>query len=400
MPFLGWIYVGARQLYIINVIDNVLVALFAVMGDGLAPFRAIDTYHMIYIIHYARLTYRKRKEKNLPKLQNKNDLPQDTYDHDGSSIAMSSGEPMPVAQEMGRTAIDANSRIANEAADDGHDERRYYTGDDEDVEKGDNTEFSVLTPAQQACLTKHQTKFAHSHTFYKPHETITHHAFPLNLFIAIVVLLDCHSIFQIALGACTWGINYHVRPFALTTVILCFSIVCNITAGLLIWVGDVKTRKKDVVKRMFRQELTGEAIDLMQKQKRKEEEKRSMDIKRSLDITRSQIGHNPHHHHHHPHSHGGMLNIDMSAIGRRSLDLIRKPTAMVGHAIGPVAEEPTDAVTQTQNREDQRGEKKLDNFRHQDTTQQQQHQSATRKSEELLSTTTSTNPIPDKEVRG
>lgn len=42
----GWINVGGRQLYIINVIDNVLVALFAVMGDGLAPFRAVDTYHM------------------------------------------------------------------------------------------------------------------------------------------------------------------------------------------------------------------------------------------------------------------------------------------------------------------------------------------------------------------
>ena len=33
---IGWIYVGDRQHYIINVIDNVLVALFAIMGDGLA----------------------------------------------------------------------------------------------------------------------------------------------------------------------------------------------------------------------------------------------------------------------------------------------------------------------------------------------------------------------------
>jgi hypothetical protein len=49
---IGWIYVGERQLYVINVIDYVLVALFAVVGDGLAPFRAIDTYHMIYVAHY------------------------------------------------------------------------------------------------------------------------------------------------------------------------------------------------------------------------------------------------------------------------------------------------------------------------------------------------------------
>ena len=44
---LGWIYAGdARQDYDINVVDNVLVALFAVVGDGLAPFRLVDTYHM------------------------------------------------------------------------------------------------------------------------------------------------------------------------------------------------------------------------------------------------------------------------------------------------------------------------------------------------------------------
>lgn len=52
---IGWIYVGSeRQPYVINVIDNVLVALFAIMGDGLAPFRAVDTYHMIFVAHYRK----------------------------------------------------------------------------------------------------------------------------------------------------------------------------------------------------------------------------------------------------------------------------------------------------------------------------------------------------------
>lgn len=51
---IGWIYVGDKQLYIINIIDNVLVALFAVVGDGMAPFRAVDTYHMIWIVHYRK----------------------------------------------------------------------------------------------------------------------------------------------------------------------------------------------------------------------------------------------------------------------------------------------------------------------------------------------------------
>jgi hypothetical protein len=126
-----------------------------------------------------------------------------------------------------------------------------------------------LTPKQQEKLEHHQGKFCKSHSFYKPHETETHHAFPLRLLIAIVVLLDCHSLLQISLGACTWGIYYKTRPFAITTVILICSITCNATAGLLIWVGDKRTRKKDVVERMNRQELTEEAIRHVEKKKEK-----------------------------------------------------------------------------------------------------------------------------------
>lgn len=214
-----------------------LVALFAIMGDGLAPFRAVDTYHMIFIAHYHHLTWRLRKKRTLPDLTDKNDLP---------------------------------SRRAEDIVDP---ER------DGSIEKGP-TEYSMLTPLQQHRLEHHQRKFAKSHTFYKPHETVTHHAFPLRMLVAIVVILDCHSLFQIALGACTWGISYHVRPFALTTVILCCSITCNITGGVLISIGDRITRKKDIVERMARQGLTGEAMKKVEKRKMRdvEQSRQSMDI--------------------------------------------------------------------------------------------------------------------------
>ncbi|KAI5308177.1 hypothetical protein KEM55_006363, partial [Ascosphaera atra] len=236
---IGWIYVGNRQSYIINVIDNVLVALFAVMGDGLAPFRAVDTYHMAFIAHYGRLTWKLRKERNLKALKNKNDLP----------MKHSPGQQLEDDRDV-----------------------------DPDLEQGTfkedgDEELSVLTLKQQQRLAHHQAKFAKSHTFYKPHETMTHYAFSLNLLIVIVVLLDLHSCFQIALGTCTWSISYHHRPFALTTVILCCSITCNIVAGLIIWIGDRRTRKVEVIKRMFRQELTGEAIKKMQKKRRRHEKK-------------------------------------------------------------------------------------------------------------------------------
>ncbi|KAG5915602.1 hypothetical protein E4U42_007970, partial [Claviceps africana] len=59
---IGWIYVGEQQVYAIHVIDSVLVALFAIMGDGLAPFRAVDTYHMIFIARYARIIAKAKKK--------------------------------------------------------------------------------------------------------------------------------------------------------------------------------------------------------------------------------------------------------------------------------------------------------------------------------------------------
>lgn len=227
---IGWINVGGRKDYIVNVIDNVLVALFAIMGDGLAPFRAVDTYHMSFIAHYHHLTWRLRKERALPKLKNENDLPNLTINDQGDIEAA-------CEEKIG--------------------------------------ELSVLNAAQQKKLVHHQKKFSRSHTFYKPHETETHFAFPLRLLVAVVVLLDCHSCFQIALGACTWGINYKVRPFALTTVILCCSITCNITAGVVISIGDHKTRKKDVLERMFRQELTAQAIHTLKLKKEEEKKKQS-----------------------------------------------------------------------------------------------------------------------------
>ncbi|KAF2272422.1 uncharacterized protein EI97DRAFT_436918 [Westerdykella ornata] len=255
---IGWINVGGRQIYVVHVIDSVLVALFGVVGYGLAPFRAVDTYHMIYIAHYHHYTWSRRKKDRLPKLHDRNDLP--------SRNAPVSGPMNP---------------------------------DPEDPEK--QWEFTVLTPKQQARLEHHQAKFSSSHSFYQPHETETHYAFPLRFLIAIVVLLDCHSLLQISLGATTWGIYYKDRHFAITTVILCLSIACNATAGLLITIGDHKTRKKDVIERMNRQELTERAMHKVEKKKERESEserednddagkrKKSMEIRRSLDIVKRRL---------------------------------------------------------------------------------------------------------------
>ena len=216
------------------------------MGDGLAPFRIWDTYNTIFVVHYYSLTKRIRKERQLPKLENKNDLPTERRR----------------SELVQQSEIDLEDLAAVRAS-------REATNDDDKSEdqevvskygKGRPDEYTVLSHKQQASLELHQRRLARSHTFYKPHETYTHHAFPITYLIAIIILCDLHSALQIALGTCTWSISYHVRPFALTTVILCCSICCNITAGIVIAVGDRKTRKKDVFEKMFRQKLTKRAM--------------------------------------------------------------------------------------------------------------------------------------------
>lgn len=127
----------------------------------------------------------------------------------------------------------------------------------------------MLPLEEQRKLKHHQDKMARSHTYYKPHETLTHYAFPVKLLITIIVLLDFHSFFQIALGGTTWGIYYRVRPKALTAIILAFSISCNIAGGITISVGDKKTRKKELFEQMFRQKRTNEAIKHIEKKKGK-----------------------------------------------------------------------------------------------------------------------------------
>lgn len=288
---IGWIYVGdrAKQEYVIHIIDSVLVALFAIVGDGLAPFRAIDTYRMIQIAHYSRIIEKAKQgklQKRRSRLQKRGVTPElrESMDmwHSIDPPGVPSNAPVPVEapppahprddvapdeddDEVGR--MDFSRQVSRQRS------TNQSPGDLEAAKFDDDAEeLWPLTPAQRHKFRYQQQKLAKSHSFYKPHETDTHSPFPLGFLIAIVILLDCHSCLQISLGACTWGIDYHTRPFALTTVILCVSITCNITAGLVITIGDRKTRKKEVHKLMNRQELTSEAMKKIDKKRDKERE--------------------------------------------------------------------------------------------------------------------------------
>lgn len=278
---IGWIYVGEEQVYAIHVIDSVLVALFAVMGDGLAPFRAVDTYHLIFIVRYTKMIEKAKKygpKRPRSRLQKRNMPAEVRESFDQAALEQAASHPAESSPEE-QPHLPTDDAAIDWAAvrDESAANRAAAPGLDLDLEDAKSTstfdpDDLPITVAQLKSLEHHKKKMAKSHSFYKPRETFTHNPFPLSYLIAIVVLLDCHSCLQISLGACTWGIDYHTRPFALTTVILCVSITCNITAGLVITVGDRKTRKKDVVNLLDRQEITGDAIRHIEKQRKKEHE--------------------------------------------------------------------------------------------------------------------------------
>ncbi|KAB8291740.1 hypothetical protein EYC80_006535 [Monilinia laxa] len=262
---IGWISLGSKKQYIVNVVDNVLVALFAIIGDGLAPFRAVDTYHMAYIAHYHRKTWKRRQKLGLPELWDHNDLPEQRKE-DIAPPPQVDIESLCARRMPKSLAHRIAPRIPKKYAD------RMVARNQIEVEP--SYEYTVLSPEEQSVLEFHERKFSKSHTFYKPHETETHYAFPLKLLFAVVLLLDLHSCLQISLGACTWGIPYQHRPFALTTVILCCSITCNIMGGVLISIGDKRTRKHEVIEKMMKQELTSEAIETINTRRLKEAEER------------------------------------------------------------------------------------------------------------------------------
>lgn len=352
----------ARQRYWIEICDQVLCALFAAVGLGFAPFRAVDTWRMIHIAHYHRLSWRRRKEFNLPELEDRNDLPrprgyneafppakpdglgliteEEAQEEHRRSLAVdrssdtSSGQssprgssrqlvsptdptspqgpPAPLPQALANANVHKKDRKwyqrasrrekeaerkAAEAAMEAVHKTDSRSNADGSTNFSDNTSQSqcpssyrsaapklqrqpsmiseiekekedvvVLTPEEQSKLEHHQRAFRKSHGYFRYHSTASHDAFPLKLMVAIVILLDCHSLFQGALGGCTWGINYHRRPTALTATIITCSLSCNAAAGLLIYLGGRRTKRKEEVERRIHVALEEEAFALMMRE--------------------------------------------------------------------------------------------------------------------------------------
>ncbi|KAI0251281.1 hypothetical protein BJV78DRAFT_1282565 [Lactifluus subvellereus] len=172
--------------------------LFCLTGIGLIPWRVIDTYRMFKIWYYKRRTRKLRKKAGLPELYDKDDLP----------------DPM----------FDPNY-------------------------------VHVLTDKEEYELHHQQKKFMKSQTWYRPHGTETHRAFPINTALWICLLNDGNSIFQCVLAGCMWSMNRFVRPAWTTGLLIPAAFSCGIASGILIWRGGKRTKRTERVEERLRRVL-------------------------------------------------------------------------------------------------------------------------------------------------
>lgn len=212
----GAIDKGKNKDFWVEVFSQFENGLFTITGVGLIPWRLRDTWRMAWIAYYQHLTWRLRKKQGLPRLVDKNDVP--------SVVA---------AKQHGK------KKKASWADEDSSDEQ-------EGVQNMELSPDVVLSPHQAAHLHALQIAFAESQSWYRPHETFTHHAFSISLALWITICNDLNSLFQCLLCGYMWGYatHYRSRPAWSTGIFMPCSFLAGIAAGVLIWKGGEKSKKK------------------------------------------------------------------------------------------------------------------------------------------------------------
>ncbi|KAG7449097.1 uncharacterized protein BT62DRAFT_963967 [Guyanagaster necrorhizus] len=187
-----------RQGFWVEVSSQVTNGLFTITGIGLIPSRVLDTYRVYKIWHYKRQSRNLRRKADLPPLFDEDDLPDPAYDPN-------------------------------------------YV--------------HVLTEKEQNDLHRQQLKFQHHQTWYRPHGTATHRAFPINTALVICLFNDGNSFFQIILCGCMWGLNRFQRPAWTTGSLIPASFLCGIFSAVFIARGSAKTKRKREVEDRLRAAL-------------------------------------------------------------------------------------------------------------------------------------------------
>ncbi len=288
---------GKNKDFWVEVFSQFENGLFTIPGVGLIPWRLRDTWRAGWIAYYQHLTWRLRKKQGLPRLADKNDIPsvvapkghrKSRKDH-VKTLTAEGGEKESAAQAAGTLGAQDGSSVGElerqgstvsavrrEDEGEGHDDDDYDLTDDEDDDHAlALSPDVVLSPSQAAKLHELQVAFGESQSWYRAHETFTHHAFSISYAVWITVMNDLNSLFQCLLCAYMWGYatHYRDRPAWSTGTFMPCSFLAGIGAAVLIWKGGEKSKKKREVEEKLLAAFARD-IDAQVEQIRRENEAR------------------------------------------------------------------------------------------------------------------------------
>ncbi|KAN0063463.1 hypothetical protein ACQY0O_003910 [Thecaphora frezii] len=225
---LGWIDHGHNKEWWVEFWSQFVNALFTIPGVGLIPWRARDTWDICWIAHYQHTTWRLRRERGWPPLEDKHEIPTvPPAPKDGSGPSKSTA-----GGGGGGGGIEARELVL-----------QMVSSDDEKVQ--------VLSAEQARRLQRLQRRLQRTQPWYRPEATVTRRAFPIGTAMVVMLLLDMNSVFQCLLCAAMWGYasHYRDRPAWMTAVLIVLSFLCGIVAGVLIVVGTERTKRKEKVRK-------------------------------------------------------------------------------------------------------------------------------------------------------
>ncbi|EFP75223.1 uncharacterized protein PGTG_01816, partial [Puccinia graminis f. sp. tritici CRL 75-36-700-3] len=321
---LGWLKITPQKNYRIwvEICSQVLNGLFTIPGIGLFPSRIIDCWNIAIISFYARVIWKRQGRKNLEDPNHlippykpspsppPPPLPPPPINTDRSSAdSVINGIPPAHHEEAEEKEIhqaeEEEERVelepqhddnSDDDQDDGdcrpgqvivvhpEEETEEYKEEDVDVDVDDEgrvgltdvwkeAQEMVLNETELDRLRAAQEALCRSQTWYRPHSSATHYAFPVNAALIIVALNLGNSLFQAALCAVMWGLRYSTRPAWTTATFMALSFSCGITSGILIWRIGLKTSKKTKVIREVKKMIRGPPSTKKNNEKKKKEEK-------------------------------------------------------------------------------------------------------------------------------
>ncbi|WAQ89221.1 hypothetical protein PtA15_10A645 [Puccinia triticina] len=260
---LGWLKITPQENYRIwvEICSQVLNGLFTIPGIGLFPSRIIDCWNIGVIVHYARVIWKRKGKRNL---DDPNDLippepprsprllppppssADPNYFHNGPRHAAAQEEKKSGAEEA---QIGPETEAGPGDVIVVHDQEHAHQHEHEEEQEGltdvwkDEQEI-VLNQREMTRLRRAQEALCRSQTWYRPHSSATHYAFPVPIALIIVLLNLGNSLFQAALCAVMWGLRYSTRPAWTTATFMALSFSCGISSGILVWRTGARTSKR------------------------------------------------------------------------------------------------------------------------------------------------------------